>query len=49
MRERNSAARGRWGPRATMRIAMGVLSAALVYQCADTLEAMNEELPDAHD
>ena len=26
----------------------GVLSAALVYQCADTLEAMNEEIPDAH-
>jgi nitrate reductase NapD len=25
----------------------GVLSAALVYQCADSLEAMNEELPDA--
>ena len=25
----------------------GVLSAALVYQCADTLDAMNEELPDA--
>lgn len=25
----------------------GVLSAALVYQCADTLLAMNEELPDA--
>ncbi len=25
----------------------GVLSAALVYQCADTLEAMNEEIPDA--
>ena len=25
----------------------GVLSAALVYQCADTLEAMNEEVPDA--
>ena len=24
----------------------GVLSAALVYQCADTLDAMNEELPD---
>ncbi len=24
----------------------GVLSAALVYQCADTLEAMNEEIPD---
>ena len=23
----------------------GVLSAALVYQCTDTLEAMNEELP----
>jgi nitrate reductase NapD len=26
----------------------GVLSAALVYQCADTLEAMNEVIPDAH-
>ena len=25
----------------------GVLSAALVYQCVDTLEAMNEELLDA--
>lgn len=25
----------------------GVLSAALVYQCADSLKAMNEELPDA--
>jgi nitrate reductase NapD len=25
----------------------GVLSAALVYQCADSLEAMNEEIPDA--
>jgi nitrate reductase NapD len=25
----------------------GVLSAALVYQCADTLEAMNEAVPDA--
>lgn len=25
-----------------------VLSAALVYQCADSLDAMNEELPDAH-
>ncbi|MEO5881159.1 MAG: chaperone NapD [Caldimonas sp.] len=25
----------------------GVLSAALVYQCADTLAAMNEELSDA--
>jgi nitrate reductase NapD len=25
----------------------GVLSAALVYQCSDTLEAMNEEIPDA--
>ena len=24
----------------------GVLSAALVYQCADSLEAMNEEIPD---
>jgi nitrate reductase NapD len=24
----------------------GVLSAALVYQCADTLDAMNEEVPD---
>lgn len=25
----------------------GVFSAALVYQCADTLESMNEEIPDA--
>ena len=25
----------------------GVLSAALVYQCADTLQAMNEEMPNA--
>jgi nitrate reductase NapD len=25
----------------------GVLSTALVYQCADELRAMNEELPDA--
>lgn len=25
----------------------GVLSAALVYQCADSLEAMNQELADA--
>lgn len=25
----------------------GVLSAALVYQCADSLAAMNEEMPDA--
>jgi nitrate reductase NapD len=25
----------------------GVLSAALVYQCADTLDAMNEEISDA--
>jgi nitrate reductase NapD len=25
----------------------GVLSAALVYQCADLLEIMNEEMPDA--
>ena len=25
----------------------GVLSAALVYQCADSVEAMNEEIPDA--
>jgi nitrate reductase NapD len=24
----------------------GVLSAALVYQCADSLDAMNQELPD---
>ena len=27
----------------------GVLSAALVYQCADTLDAMNEEVPDGND
>ena len=26
----------------------GVLSAALVYQCADTLESMNDEVPDAN-
>jgi nitrate reductase NapD len=25
----------------------GVLSASLVYQCADTLQAMNEEIPHA--
>jgi nitrate reductase NapD len=25
----------------------GVLSASLVYQCADTLTSMNEEMPDA--
>jgi len=25
----------------------GVLSAALVYQCADSLDAMNEEISDA--
>ncbi|HMN79773.1 MAG TPA: chaperone NapD [Burkholderiaceae bacterium] len=25
----------------------GVLSVALVYQCADSLQAMNEEIPDA--
>jgi len=25
----------------------GVLAATIVYQCADTLEAMNEEIPDA--
>ena len=25
----------------------GVLSAALVYQCSDSLDAMNEEIPDA--
>lgn len=25
----------------------GVLSVALVYQCADSLAAMNEEIPDA--
>jgi nitrate reductase NapD len=27
----------------------GVLSAALVYHCADTLAAMNEVMPDADD
>ncbi len=27
--------------------AEGVLSAALVYQCADSLASMNEEIPDA--
>lgn len=26
----------------------GVLNAALVYQCADTLDHMNEEISDAH-
>ncbi|MEJ5988484.1 chaperone NapD [Ramlibacter sp. PS3R-8] len=26
----------------------GVLSAAMVYQCSDSLAAMNEEIPDAH-
>ncbi|HKO67684.1 MAG TPA: chaperone NapD, partial [Burkholderiaceae bacterium] len=26
----------------------GVLSAVLVYQCADSLESMLEEVPDAH-
>ena len=26
----------------------GVLSAALVYQCSDTVEAMNQEIPDVH-
>ena len=26
----------------------GVINAALVYQAADTLASMNEELPDAH-
>lgn len=26
----------------------GVINATPVYQCADTLESMNEELPDAH-
>lgn len=25
----------------------GVVTAALVYQCADSLDAMNEEVPDA--
>ena len=28
-----------------MRLRPGVLSAVLVYQCADSLEAMNEEMP----
>ncbi|AMO25043.1 chaperone NapD [Ramlibacter solisilvae] len=27
----------------------GVLSAILVYECADTLDAMNEVIPDAND
>jgi periplasmic nitrate reductase NapD len=27
----------------------GVLSAALVYECVDTLDAMNEVIPDADD
>ncbi|MDN3919153.1 chaperone NapD [Roseateles violae] len=26
----------------------GVLSAALVYQCVDSLDAMNEEMPDGY-
>ena len=30
-----------------IQVTDGVLSAALVYQCADSLEAMNEEVPDA--
>jgi nitrate reductase NapD len=29
----------------TIRRIAGVLSVALVYQCADTLDAMNEEMP----
>ena len=33
---------------ATIQRLDGVINAALVYQAADTLEAMNEELPDAH-
>ena len=32
-----------------IRLADGVLSAALVYQCADTLAAMNEVMPDGDD
>ena len=32
---------------AAIRLVEGVLSVALVYQCADTLEAMNEEMVDA--
>lgn len=32
---------------ADMHALRGVLSVALVYQCADTLEAMNEEMTDA--
>jgi len=32
---------------ATIQHLDGVLSAALVYQCADSLDAMNEEVPDA--
>ena len=31
----------------TIQLTDGVLSAALVYQCADSLDAMNQELPDA--
>lgn len=30
-----------------IQCADGVLSAALVYECVDTLEAMNEEVPGA--
>ena len=32
----------------TIQRTHGVLSAALVYQYADTVEAMNQEIPDAH-
>jgi nitrate reductase NapD len=32
---------------ARIQRADGVLSAALVYQCADSLQSMNEEIPDA--
>lgn len=40
-------AEGITGLMSTVQRMDGVLSAALVYQCADRLEAMNEELPDA--
>lgn len=33
---------------ATIQQLDGVINAALVYQCADSAESMNEELPDAH-
>jgi len=35
------------GKVASIQHTEGVLSAALVYQCVDSLDAMNEEIPDA--